>query len=98
MKIEKKTADFINDRTAEIKEGKDTLTQRRNILLYLQGGNRLTPLQALTMFGTLRLSGHVFVLRERGHSIKTTMIAVKGRSGKISHVARYSMTQVSFLD
>ena len=72
-------------------------TQYARILRFLQTGKNLTPLEALNLFGTLRLSAQIFVMRERGHDIKTEIVEVKTREG-VAHVARYSMTQVSFLD
>lgn len=65
-------------------------TQTAGVLEWLQRGKSITPLEALTLFGSLRLSGIIFVLRERGHNIKTEIIEVKTRAG-IANVARYSI-------
>jgi hypothetical protein len=60
-------------------------SQETQILSWLQGGNTLTPLEALDRFNTLRLGGRIWDLREKGYDIKTRM--VKTRSGK--EVAEY---------
>lgn len=62
--------------------------QNAKILRYLQEGNTLTSIQALELFGCLRLSGRIYDLaRVRGYSIISRRI--KTPSGK--WVAEYSM-------
>lgn len=58
--------------------------QADRILGHLASGKTLTPLQALQRFGTLRLSGRILELRQRGHDIRTDMV----RRGQ-KRVARY---------
>jgi hypothetical protein len=60
------------------------MSQTEAILKHLKAGNKLTPLQALQKFGTLRLSGRVLELRQAGYDIKRTMV----RRGA-SRVAQY---------
>lgn len=60
-------------------------SQAQQILEYLKAGNRITPLEALNMFGCLRLGGRVYDLKKLGHHIETKMIRTK--NGK--HVAQY---------
>lgn len=62
------------------------MTQCEEILKALKKGEKLTPLQALNKFGTLRLGARILDLRNAGHNIKTTMV----RRGK-SRVAEYSL-------
>ena len=45
-------------------ESKLKQSQNRKILKYLQEGNELTSLQALNLFGTLRLASRIFELRK----------------------------------
>lgn len=45
------------------------MTQNEKILSYLKAGEKLTPLQALEKFQTLRLSARIHNLREEGHPI-----------------------------
>ena len=65
----------------------DTKSQCFNILQHLQNGNSLTSLEALNMFGCMRLPARIDNLRKDGHKIITTMIKLD--SGK--RVAYYSM-------
>ena len=45
-------------------------TQSRAILAYLKEGNTLNPLQALQLFGTMKLSTRVSELRRQGENIE----------------------------
>lgn len=57
------------------------------ILEWLNAGNTITALEALTKFGCMRLASRICDLRDRGVSIKTEKIRVG--SGK--WVTRYSL-------
>lgn len=65
---------------------KHTESQTKQIAEYLIQGNRLTPLEALNLFGCLRLSGRIFDLREQGMNIKTDIITVNNKN-----IAQYSL-------
>ena len=65
----------------------NTTSQCFNIMQYLHNGNSLTSLEALNMFGCMRLPARVDDLRKEGHKIITTMIKLD--SGK--RVASYSL-------
>lgn len=62
-------------------------SQEKQIFDWLNNGFTLTSLQALSLFGCLRLSGRIFDLREKGHDIKATLI--KTKTGK--WVAEYTL-------
>lgn len=62
-------------------------SQKKQILAWLKSGNTITSYQALTMFGSLRLSGRIKELRDEGHDIKGEFIQTP--NGK--HVKRYYM-------
>lgn len=52
---------------------------------WLLAGNKITPIEALNMFGSLRLSGRIHELRQRGLNIITeNYITTTGK-----RVARY---------
>lgn len=77
----KKTNDeFINEKSVE--------TQKAQIRQYLLDGNKITPLEALRMFGSLRLAAIIFTLRDEGMDIVTERIKV----GKGKMVAQYSLS------
>lgn len=60
--------------------------QNKAILHHLQKGNTLTPLDALRLFGSLRLGARIKDLRDAGHTIITEMVKENGK-----RFARYSM-------
>ena len=62
-------------------------SQASQIAAYMMQGNKITPLEALDIFGSLRLSAVIFVLRERGYKIQVER--VKTNTGK--WVAQYSI-------
>ena len=59
--------------------------QASRILEYLRAGNKLTPMDALQMFGCFRLGARAFDLKRQGHPIVSEM--VKLPNGK--RVAQY---------
>lgn len=50
------------------------MSQTTRILAHLKAGKKLTPLQGLQKFGTLRLGARIRELREAGYPIKTVMV------------------------
>ena len=62
-------------------------SQNKRILRALQNGQKLTPLEMLRRFGTLRASGRIYDLRDAGHNIITERVSVPGHK----HVAQYSL-------
>ena len=50
------------------------MSQCKNILSHLKRGRSLTAIQALDMFGVMRLAARVSDLRDSGHQIITTPI------------------------
>ncbi len=63
-------------------------TQAGRILRFLQEGHRLTPLDALELFGCFRLAARVHELRREGWAIAER--TVETASGK--RIAEYSIT------
>jgi len=61
--------------------------QASKILRYLQTGKRLTSLEALKMFGCMRLGGRAYDLKKQGHNIVSEMIRLS--NGK--RVAEYRL-------
>lgn len=62
-------------------------SQASQVAAYMMQGNKITPLEALNLFGSLRLSAIIFVLRKRGYKIQVER--VKTNTGK--WVAQYSI-------
>lgn len=52
-----------------------TKTQSEGILNYLKHNKRgITPLQALSMFGCLRLGARIYDLKKQGYNIETKIV------------------------
>lgn len=62
-------------------------SQTSRIISYLQAGNALTGLDALKLFGTMKLATRISEARRMGYNIQSKTITTE--SGK--HVARYWM-------
>lgn len=67
------------------------MTQNDAILSALQRGERLTPADALSKYGTFRLAARIWDLKQDGHAISERMVKVAGRDGTTCLVAEYSM-------
>lgn len=63
-------------------------TQKAIILAELKDGKTVTALEAFKLCGSLRLSSIIFILRDEGYNITTTMVE---RNGK--HIAEYSLNE-----
>ena len=64
------------------------MTQRNDILTYLQSGRSLTPLKALDLFGCMRLGARIWELKAEGYDIEARTLDVGGK-----YVASYSLKQ-----
>jgi len=76
-----------SDPPTEAEKANSKPTQANRILRYLQAGHRLTPLDALELFGCFRLAARVHELRREGWEINER--TVETASGK--RIAEYSM-------
>jgi hypothetical protein len=61
-------------------------TQASKILRHLVIGYSITPLEALKLFGCLRLGARIHQLRKERWPVKSTMISINGK-----RVAQYSL-------
>ena len=57
-------------------ESKVTESQNHQILQYLQNGNKITPIEALNLFGCFRLGARIWDLREKGNDIISKLVTV----------------------
>lgn len=53
----------------------------------------ITSYEAIEKFGATRLSGIIFILRERGFGIETEMVLFKNRYGHSTNYAIYRLTK-----
>ena len=66
------------------------MSQKQQVANYLQSGKSLTPIQALTKFGSLRLAAIIFNLKADGLKIKAELMNI-GTKKKPRNVAKYSI-------
>ena len=56
------------------------MSQTRQIRAYLLKGNKLTPIEALKLFGCFRLGARIFDLRKEGLHIETRIYSSRGKN------------------
>lgn len=66
-------------------------SQTEAILEYLAAGNQLTPMDALRLFGSLRLGARIQQLRKQGHVIYTARRSFVSKFGYPGSYAVYSL-------
>lgn len=66
-------------------------TQADDVLAFLQKHGSITHRQAEDYLGCMRLASRIHELRKRGKKIKSELVKVKARNGRVSHIARYSL-------
>ena len=50
-------------------------SQNKKIIAYLEDGNAITPIEALTLFGCMRLASRIADLKKKGYPITSTIIS-----------------------
>jgi hypothetical protein len=66
------------------------MTQSTMIAKHLRMGRKLTPQQALQLYGCMRLAARIAELKEQGMAIDTHIKTVQTRTGK-ARVAEYTL-------
>lgn len=69
---------------------RQSLSQTDRIYAHLKAGNSLTPVEALSLFGCLRLGARIHDLKAVGVPIQSDIVLVQGATGS-AHVARYTL-------
>jgi len=64
-------------------------SQCEEILAHLKSGKRITPMDALGLFGCFRLSARILDLKDEGHAIKKEIVHNNGK-----RFAEYYMEEV----
>lgn len=67
------------------------MTQTEKILSFMQENGSITPLDALSEFGCMRLAARISDLRVQGHKIKSERESSKNRYGECVSYSRYSL-------
>lgn len=66
-------------------------TQRLRVMLHLKAGQTLTSLEALRLYGIMRLPNRISELRKRGERIEKNTITVLNKYGEAVRVAEYRL-------
>ena len=59
---------------------KSSASQAKRILEYMKEGNRITPLDALRIFGSFRLGARIADIKEMGYAVQSEFVTTE--SGK----------------
>jgi len=68
-------------------------SQISEVIDLLRKQGYITSYEAIEKFGATRLSGIIFILRERGFGIETEMVQGKNRYGHSTNYAVYRLTK-----
>ena len=79
----------MNELEPTLHEMKVQESQEEQVLQHLLSGQSITPIEALDLYGSFRLSSIIFRLRGRGYDIHTEMVTIR----KGTRVARYTLNQ-----
>lgn len=69
------------------------MNKTKLILNWLQQGRSISSLVAFEEFGTTRLSGVIFKLKQRGYNIRTEMVQAEDRFGNPVRYANYHLDE-----
>lgn len=67
------------------------MTQNELIKQHLEAHGSITPLEAMTEYGIMRLGARIFNLKEQGVPIQTNMVTGINRYGKPTRFAEYRL-------
>lgn len=70
------------------------MNQTEKVLEYMQRFGAITPKEADVAIGCTRLAARIKEIKKQGHDVRTEMIPVRNRDGKIVRVAKYSVPPV----
>mgnify|MGYP006073036301 CR=1 FL=1 len=68
-------------------------SQISDIIDHLGKYKTITSMEAIEMYGATRLSGIIYILKERGFDIETELLEVKNRYGHVTRIAVYHLVK-----
>ena len=68
-------------------------SQISDVIKHLRKYKTITSYEAIKKYGATRLSGIIYILRERGFGIETEMIQGKNRYDHMTNYAIYNLTK-----
>jgi hypothetical protein len=69
------------------------LTQKQKVLRHLKEIGAITPVQAFFDYSIMRLAAIVFILKDEGYNIKTTILKSENKFGEPVRYAQYKLDQ-----
>lgn len=69
------------------------MSQCERILRHLRDYRTITPIEALSEYGCMRLGARIFDLKKMGYNIKKTTTKGTNRYGEPTHYATYSLEE-----
>ncbi len=69
------------------------LTQKQKVLRHLKEIGAITPVQAFFDYSVMRLAAIVFILKDEGYNIKTTILKSENKFGEPVRYAQYKLEQ-----
>ena len=69
------------------------LTQKKKVLRHLKEIGAITPVQAFFDYSIMRLAAIVFILKDEGYNIKTTILKSENKFGEPVRYAQYKLDQ-----
>ena len=63
--------------------------QKTKILAYMQGGGSLTQLEALNLFGCMRLGARILDIKKAGYTVGDTWEIHRNEAGEYKRYKRY---------
>ncbi len=66
-------------------------SQISDVIHHLRKYKSITSMEAIKRYGATRLSGIIYVLKERGFGIETELREIKNRYGHITRIAVYHL-------
>lgn len=69
------------------------VTQCQKIINYMRVFGSITPLEAVSDLGCMRLASRINDIKNMGHRIKTEFVTGKNRLGETTRFAKYSLEE-----
>ena len=67
------------------------LTQKKQVLDWLQDGNSITPLEAFNDYAIMRLTSRICELKNEGYIIKSELVSSKNRFDEKVSFSKYTL-------
>jgi len=69
------------------------MTQTEQILNHLETKGTITPLDALKLYGCMRLGARIYDIRKLGYNIRSCLVEHENASGEVKRYKQYWLAQ-----